>query len=63
MLSFLLLFCVTVVLVIIWNSVIFVFLQLRVLSEYAFRTDVSVFTASCLIVSFGSLRISLHKTL
>ena len=33
------------------------------LSEYAFPTSVSILTANCFIVSFGSLRISLHKTL
>ena len=30
---------------------------------YAFLTSVSILTASCLIVSFGILRISLPKTL
>ena len=33
------------------------------LSDYAFRTSVSMRAAKCLIVSFGNLRISLHKTL
>ena len=33
------------------------------MSEYAFQNRVSVLTASCLFVSFGSLRISLNKTL
>ena len=33
------------------------------LCEYAYRTSVSILTANCLIVSFGSLRISLHKIL
>ena len=31
--------------------------------EYVFRTNVSILTATCLIVSLGSLRFSLHKTL
>ena len=34
-----------------------------VFNEYAFRTSVSMRTANCLMVSFGNLRISLHKTL
>ena len=41
----------------------FVFFQSWILSEYAFRTNVSILTASCLFVSFDCLRISLHKTL
>ena len=48
--------------VIIKTSVNFVFLSSLVLSEFAFRTKVSILTANCLIVSFGSLLILLHKT-
>ena len=62
-LFFIAVFCNWCVRVIIKISVIFVFLWSRVLSEYAFRTNVSILNASCLIVSFSILRISLHKTI
>ena len=42
--------------------IIFVFCN-HMLIKYAFRTKVISLTASCFIVSFGSLRISSHKTL
>ena len=62
-LFFIAIFCSCGVKVIIKTSVFFLFLYSCVLSEYTFLTNVSIFTSSCLIVSLGSLRISLHNTL
>ena len=49
--------------VIIKISFIFVFFESYVLRDEAFRTRVSIVTASCFIISFGNVRISLHKIL